>query len=200
MDGFADPQLNELLGLVLQQKPQPADAIVWLQGDQLDRGPKVVELYKAGFASTIFLVGNNVQVAAGSRPGELDLPLGELANWLESQGVPARAIIVDDRALNAHEQAVRTVAAAKTRDWKIILLVASPYHQVRAFLTFVKATIDSDMALDIINQPAGILWGTIPSGRVKTAEENLVVEEKKIHMYLDHVAPATIGLALLHKH
>lgn len=184
MAKFANEKLQRLMERLLEEKPEAADAIVWLQGDQLDRGPKVWELFTAGFAPTIVITGNNVLVGKGCRLGENDAPLLDLTTFLTDRGVPNEAIVVDDSAMNTIEQAKHIVALARAHGWQKILLVTSPYHQARAYLTFEKIKREAGSALTVVNQPVTDLsWDARPSGRDKMAHELLTDEERKISSY-----------------
>lgn len=184
MTKFANEKLQRLLERLLVEKPEAADAIVWLQGDRLDRGPKSLALFKAGLAPLIVIIGNNALVGEGSRPGENDAPLSDLLKFLTDRGVSRETIVVDERAMNTAEQAKQAVALARARGWRKILLVTSPYHQARAYLTFEKVKQETGSTLAIVNQPATDLsWDAWPSGRGKTAGELLFDEEQKISSY-----------------
>lgn len=180
---FKNSKLQQLLEQVLQEKPKQSDAIVWLQGDRLDRGPKVVELYREGFAPVVFITGNNTLIGVGPRPGENDAHLDALVRHLTANGVPREALIVDGTAMNTGDQAKHLVSVAEKQGWQRVLLVTSPYHQVRAYLTLQKAQQAAKVFFEVINQPADLSWNTIPSGREKTAAELLADEERKIVSY-----------------
>lgn len=181
---FENEKLQRLLERALAEKPGKADAIVWLQGDRLDRGPKALELFSAGFAPTILITGNNALIGVGPRSGENDAPLADLVAFLTEHGVPREAIFVGDTAMNTADQAKNIVAFARERGWRNLILVSSPYHQVRAYLTFEKAKHDAGAAVAFINQPAtDLAWDANPSGRNKTARELLADEEQKIFSY-----------------
>lgn len=181
---FKNSELQRLFDQVLQEQPQTADAIVWLQGDRLDRGPKVLELYRTGFAPIIFITGNNTLIGTGPRPGENDAHLGGLVRYLTENNVPKGAIFIDDTAMNTSDQAKHIVHMASERGWRRIILVTSPYHQVRAYLTLLKAQKDGGGEFEIVNQPAlDRSWDSPPSGRDKTARDLLADEEQKIFSY-----------------
>ncbi|MCX6779803.1 MAG: YdcF family protein, partial [Candidatus Magasanikbacteria bacterium] len=131
-------QFENLQSLVLSQKHIKAQAIVWLQGDRLDRGQKVVELFEKKFASKILISGNNVLVGNGTRPGENDLSLKKINLWLIKKGIPKNAIITEDQSLNTAQQAKNVLKFCLNKKWRKVIVVTSPYHQMRAFLTFLK--------------------------------------------------------------
>ena len=47
---------------------------------------------------------------------------------------------------------------AKEHDWKTILIVTSPHHQYRAFLTLLKAMRDAGLNLSLVNAVAPLPW------------------------------------------
>ncbi|MFH1585016.1 MAG: YdcF family protein [Patescibacteria group bacterium] len=166
-----------------EEKPEQADAIILLQGDRLDRVAKTAELFLRGFAPRVFLAGNNKLIGVGPRPGENDIALEEIRKALIGAGVPDGAITVDDKALNTKEQAVRSMRAAIQEGWKKILVVTSPYHLLRAHLTFIQEKQEQGWEGETIFQGADFAWDTVPAGRSSTALEMLVLETEKIRKY-----------------
>ena len=125
-------------------------------------------------------------------------PALRLKEALISSGVPANNVIVEDVSLHTRDQAVRVIDLADKNKWHQIILVASPYHQYRAFLTFLKARREAGSALDITNALAcGLSWTEEnPWGR---RIDLLDTEFKKIEEYqaLGHVAEFSEGIAYL---
>ncbi len=172
---------------LLQQKPKPADAIIFLQGDRLDRALAVVSLYKNGFARSILITGNNDLIGHSERHEENDVHLSELERWLIERGVPKDAIAIDDQSMNTIDQAINVLKLAKGEGWSTLLVVTSPFHVLRAYLTFIRQAHEQGWGGQIIMQWADLLWGNPPSGRIKSAREMLAIEMKKIKKYgFDH--------------
>lgn len=193
-----DEELRMLLDALIETVSQKADIIVWLQGDRLDRGGKVLELYKNKQAGKILISGNNILVGIGPRPGENDLPLGTLKEYLLKAGVPKADIIVEDKSLNSAAQARNVLALSKREGWQTLILVTSPYHQPRAFLSFLKAKNELNIPVVLINQPATDLpWREKAGGRDKTRLELWSDEIDKIHKYSGDVASPQEGIAYL---
>ncbi len=189
--------LVQLYELVLNQSLAKADAIIWIQGDRFDRGSEVVDLYKQGMAKTIVVTGNNVLCGVGPRPGENDASIDELVNWLKNQDVPDKDIIVDSDSLNTAQQAKNTIQLAKEKMWKHIILVSSPYHQPRVFLTFLQYH-HVYPELKFVNRPAmDLSWDEVASGRNKTRAELVGDEARKITTYTVDVAEPKIGIEYL---
>lgn len=183
-----DKKIEQLQNLVMNQRAEKADAIVWLQGNMYDRGPKVLELFKMKYAPCIVVTGNNTRVIE-----EDDLYIDVIVRWLNEHGVDKEAITVDDQAMNTKDQAEHVIAMAVRYAWCRILLVGSTHHQLRAFLTFLKQAQQQGWNGRIINQTAKQGWNEQVSGRNKTVREAFTEEVEKIHTYRD-LASMTDGL------
>jgi len=125
-----------------------SDAIILLEGDGLNRIQKAVELYQLGFAETLVFSGGITNYDYGSMPFSCVYP--ELINT----GVPPSAIIHESKSQNTREQAIEVVKLANLKSWKKLILVASHYHQYRAYLTFLKELLDSNRNIILYNAPA----------------------------------------------
>lgn len=145
-----------------------ADIIFLAAGDDLSRVPYVAELFRAGRAPFIVMVSADRRHEYGSTPA------GELAERLIELGVPEQALIVQENALNTKEESTNVVRLMKTKGWNSALLVTSPHHQYRLFLTFLKTMRDEGLALVLINAPAPLsLTEETPYGR----REDLLPQE-----------------------
>lgn len=189
--------LDELQRLVMSEQPSPADAIVWLQGNRYDRGPKVLALYRAGHAPAIVITGNDVRHDEAAAQDGVHVMVGDLRQWLLARDVPDAAIVVDVAAMHTHDQATHVIAIARDRRWRTLLLVASPHHQARAFLTFLRAAHIAKWDGRVVNQPAGLAWDAIPSGRTQTSAACFAEEAAKIDRYCDHLASLEAGITAL---
>ncbi|MFH1428049.1 MAG: YdcF family protein, partial [Patescibacteria group bacterium] len=76
-----------------------------------------------------------------------------LAKKLKEAGVPSKNIITELQSTNTYEEAVNIIEMCIKKKWKKIILVASHYHQPRAFLTFLKVLKKRKINLQIINSP-----------------------------------------------
>lgn len=169
-----------LLNLLLKQKPVPADAIILIQGDRLDRAPLAKELYQKGFAPRIIITGNNVLIGEGKRFEENDIHLSELKNYLIKEGIPEKNISIEDQSFNTKDQAAHSIKTAARNHWSKLLIVTSPYHTVRTYLMFLKQIKEQSWKGKIYIQGADLSWDAPPSGRIKTAREIIPVEIEKI--------------------
>lgn len=135
-----------------------------------------VRLYREGWAPTILFAGRfsakvtdspelipaeELQVAA--RAGRIDektaatavttWDAGLGARYMRAQaiqlGVPEQAIITEDASLHTLENARFTMAILAERHAQRVILVTSPFHQLRTYLTFAK--VYREHGIDIIN-------------------------------------------------
>jgi len=97
-----------------------------------DRVREAVALYRAGKAPTIFISGGNIEfLDGGAEPEAMST-----ARMLQSLGVPAAAILVEDTSRNTHENAELTWRTLSVRGVHRILLVTSASHMPRAAALF----------------------------------------------------------------
>jgi uncharacterized SAM-binding protein YcdF (DUF218 family) len=160
-----------------------SDAIILLEGDGTYRCSKAVELFQARFAPFIVFSGGMTDYSYGSYPFIDILPV------LLSENVPSEAIIHEPTSINTKEQAREIVKMASNNNWKKIILIASHYHQYRAYLTFINEIITSSSELIIYNAPASNLswfndnpWGS----RISLLNEEFIKIEK--YTALGHLA------------
>jgi uncharacterized SAM-binding protein YcdF (DUF218 family) len=165
---------EKLLVIVHNDPLRTADAIVLLEGDGYGRLARAAELYRQGYAPKIVFSGEAINPAYGS------FPLSECLSQLLDLGVPENAIIHENQSTQTAEQAHHVTQMAVNNGWKTLLLVASPHHQCRAYLTFLKHAIPARLTL--INAPARDLpwfrqeaWGA--------RFDLLAQEQKRIEAY-----------------
>jgi len=123
-----------------------------------------------------------------------------LAPKVLAAGVAPDRLILDTAAMNTREQAVNVVALAKEHGWRRLMLVVSPYHAPRAFLTFLKAAMEADIdkALEInVATASHVPWWKAPEGCEDTRYTLLELDVDKAEIYADHVATWEDGLAYL---
>src|SRR3989338_273799 len=167
---------EQFMAMVDNDTIMKADAIVLLQGDGHNRVTKTYELWEAGYAPIVVISGGAFNEAYGS------FDCDGLRNKLMEFGVPADRIVVECLSENTYEQGKQVVKLAVESGWSTLILVASHYHQYRAYLTFLQAMKEGGKKLHIINIPARNLswfrkepWGQ----RLELLEE----EFKKIERY-----------------
>ncbi len=139
---------EKFLVLISNERLQKADVIVLLEGDGLNRVKPAADLYLQGWADTIVVSGGIYTPDYGSYPSEYLIP------ELIKSGVPSEKIVIEGKSKHTREQAEEVLELARNNGWKKIILVASPHHQPRAFLTFLKVMNEKNLKLQIINAPA----------------------------------------------
>lgn len=151
----------------------PSDAIILLEGDGYNRVQKAVDLYKAAFAPVIVFSGGAVNYNYGSFPSKDIIPA------LIKLGVQPKDIIIEDRSMHTQAQAVEFLRLAKKNNWHRAILVASPDHQYRAYLTFLRQILNENIYFILFNSPAEnlswfnkTLWGK-PYNRLEQEFEKI---------------------------
>lgn len=154
-----------------------ADAAVVLEGDGYVRAAEAVRLFRAGLTRTVVLSGGAID-----RP-RFTIPAPVLAEKVARGGVPRRRIVVEAESLNTREQAVAVMNIIREKKWKSIILVASPFHQLRAYLTFLQAMREARMKVVIRNSPARSLPWFRKTALGKSRVELAAEEARKIIVY-----------------
>lgn len=137
---FYTPLMWLLAGpLSVSDEPRKADAIIVLGGGVGESGRAgqgyeervqyAVELYKKGYAGHIIFSSGYTYVFKET------LVMKALAVAL---GVPAKDIILDDKAANTYQNAEHAREIMLANKWRSALLVSSPYHMRRVSLVFEK--------------------------------------------------------------
>jgi len=174
--------------LVNNEPLKKADAIILLEGDGFFRLFHAVKLFKEGWASKIVVSGGINNKSYGS------FPVKEIVPELLKMGIASDNIIMEEVSQNTVEQARNIITMAENKKWKKIILVASHYHQFRAFLTFLKIMKNSNTNLFIINSPARELpW--FHKNKWGRRFDLLDVEFEKIEKYKNDVASFAEGIA-----
>ena len=135
-----------------------ADAIIILEGDGVSRVAQGAKLYKEGWAPLVVISGGLARSEYNH-----SIPAAEMKPVLLEAGVPEDAIVLEEISWHTRGQAEEVVKMTQARGWKRILIVASHYHQYRAYLTFFKVIQEMGLErkLELINAPARQLpWFT----------------------------------------
>jgi len=138
-----------LLGNQFQEK---ADVLFLAAGDGNNRVPYAAKLYTDGFTPLIAIVSNDTRYDYGSSTSS------DLAAELIKHGVPEDALYTEETAGNSKSESIRMIELAKEKGWKKLLLVTSPHHQYRIFLTWLQSMRDAGLELVLINAPAPLPW------------------------------------------
>lgn len=185
-------ELLKLQVLIDNEAVLRSDAIVCLEGDGLNRLEFSAKLFKEKLAKKVLITGgfNNLPFA---------IPAEKMAKELVKMGVPAKNIIVENESQNTYQQGQETMKIVKKKKWKKVILVASHFHQLRAFLTFLKAMQRAGLKIQIFNMPCrNASWfEKIYSG--KSRFELLSGELKKIREYAKKGHIASVKTALIYQ-
>lgn len=117
-----------------------------------------VRLYRAGRAGAILLAGGNVFPQPGVEPESY-----YMAQLMREWGVPAPAILTEDRSRNTYENAIYSREVMAERGFNSALLVTSALHMPRAIAVFRSAGIEitpapTDYQIVSTNEPRVLRW------------------------------------------
>lgn len=168
---------EKFISLVATDSPVKSDVIVLLEGDGTSRLSKCADLFKAGFAPVICFSGGADNKAYGSYPFSEYIPM------LPKVGLRESDFILELKSQHTQQQAVEVLNLAEKSSWKSLILVASPYHQYRAFLTFLGEGLKRTQCPVIYNAPASNLSWFIPEPWGKRYDL-LTNEFEKIEQYI----------------
>lgn len=129
-----------------------SDAIILLEGDGTFRNERAIELYLQKWAPKIVFSGGFDDPKSGA------FIQHDIVEKLTNFGVKEEDIIQERFSLNTRQQGEEVMKLVIKNNWKRIILVASHYHQYRAFLTFLKCMKDFGLLIEIINIPARNKW------------------------------------------
>jgi uncharacterized SAM-binding protein YcdF (DUF218 family) len=113
---------------------------------------------------------------------DTSLGAGYMADQARQMDVPPEAIIVEDESLHTRENAEHVLALLKEHQARRIILVTSPFHQLRTYLTFVKVL--QPRGIEIMNYYANTReWH--PASWFLSAEHRRLVklETERIHTF-----------------
>lgn len=117
--------------LIAGEEPRSADAILVLGGGGDERLAQGLRLYEEGLAPVL--------VTSGEAPylPDFDTSFAELgADYLARRGVRREVILTLPATTSTYDEALQSLALARERGWKTVLVVTSDYHTGRAGLIF----------------------------------------------------------------
>lgn len=168
--------LIKLMSVAYNDSVEKSDAVVCLEGDGYNRLEKTVEIFKRGLVK-------NVVISGGFKFPPFCIHAELLAKQIIKKGVPKNKIILEINSKNTYEQGLEVLKIAKKKNWKKIILVASHFHQPRAYLTFLKAMEDLKLKIRIFNSPTDDLFWFEKTASGMTRMQLLEEEIKKIEEY-----------------
>ncbi|MEK7083932.1 MAG: YdcF family protein [Patescibacteria group bacterium] len=187
-----DTQLATIVAIVSNDAVKKSNAVVWLEGDGLSRMDEVMRVFRQGLADYIVVSG-------GLDDGrEVAIPAPQLAEELYQRGVSKEKVIIESVSQNTFEQATEVMKIAAQKGWKKIILVASHYHQLRAYLTFLQAMKNTGLKIEIYNSPArDLAW--FEKIKDKNRAELFEGELQKIEAYSAKGHVARVADALMYQ-
>jgi uncharacterized SAM-binding protein YcdF (DUF218 family) len=128
--------------LVVEHPLEKADLIVCLAGCPVERGLAAAEAYKRGLGQRIFISrevlpdGDEILRQRGLHyPESRDL----MKMMLQGLGVPASDCLTSDRCVQStYEEAKEVMDFTQKNAYRSVIIVTSPIHSRRAWLTFKK--------------------------------------------------------------
>lgn len=148
------PARKQFIALLDLQTLGEGDIAFVMQGDGVSRAARAAQLVREGFAPRAAIVGNALDRSYGS------FPSSEVRDEMIRLGLSADNIFFEETAPHTRAEAVRAMELAESEGWKTVLIVTSPHHQYRAFLTFLKAMRDAGLELSLMNAAALLSWDT----------------------------------------
>lgn len=132
-----------------------SDAIILLEGDGVYRVKKACDLYNMDYAPNLVFSGNAHNLNYGSYPFN-----EEVKSEFKKHNVDPSIVIHEDKSLHTKQQAKEIIQLAIERNWGELILVASNFHQYRAFLIFVEQLYNRGLekSLKIYNTPSNLPW------------------------------------------
>jgi len=142
--------------LIVKHSPQESDLIVCLVGANVERGLATADAFQKGLAPQIFMAreesvdGYDLLRERGiDYPGDVDL----MVMLLEQLGISRSVFLTSDRTVDStidEAEYIRDLVIEK--GYKSLILVTSPTHSRRAWLTFKKVFKES--GVKIISLPS----------------------------------------------
>ena len=131
-----------------------SDAIIILEGDGDNRVKHACNLYKQKYSSNLVFSGDDLKLEYGS------FPLSYIENTFTKNNIQIKNIIHENKSKNTKEQAQQVIKLCLKNRWDSIIIVASNFHQYRAYLTFIQELYTHDLtdSIKIYNSPCCLSW------------------------------------------
>lgn len=147
------PASRKYRPIVTRDQAQGAQAVVMLGGGILSRVADGMGLDDLGTsalraietARVYKLLGDPLVIVSGGNTQRMDPPRPEAEAYraaVVSLGVPAPRVVVEDRALTTHEEALLLKPMLEARGITRFVLVTTPTHMGRSLATFRAAGLD----------------------------------------------------------
>lgn len=173
---------EKFISLLSNSVVKSSDAIILLEGDGIHRIKHACNLYNQGYSNYFVFSGNADNLNYGSYP--LSKLKNELCKYID---LNSKQFIHEYKSLHTKQQAYEVIQLALKNDWKELILIASNFHQYRAFLTFIQELHNNNLerTIKIYNSPCILPW--FKSLNWGTRHELLEQEFIKIEQYQSKV-------------
>jgi uncharacterized SAM-binding protein YcdF (DUF218 family) len=158
LTAYHEPILTRIGGfLVVSHELEPSDLIVCLSGGGVERGLAAADLHREGLAPRVFISpevppdGYEALERAGIEiPRSVDI----LRRILVESGVPDQAVLeAEQPARSTMGEAGMAVDVAEENGYRSLIVVTSPTHSRRAWMTFRHATEAEGLAIRMAPSP-----------------------------------------------
>jgi len=143
--------------LVVQHPVERSDLMVCLAGGDVERGLASGDLFARGLAPKIFISREPIPDGLETlRQKGIDYPesIDRMMMILKGLGVPESAVIRNDRPTESTFHEAETVAAViSDKKYRSLILITSPTHSRRAWLTFRRAIPDKAVRIAVMPTP-----------------------------------------------
>jgi uncharacterized SAM-binding protein YcdF (DUF218 family) len=166
------------LGLMVSahaSRPEKADVIVVLGGDDGLRIRTGGALFREGYAKRFILTGIDSKYYRPSHPNWRERRLMEL-------GVPRNAIVVDTWSETTWEEAENAAETMARNGWKSAIVVSDPPHMLRLHKSWSKA-FDGSSGRFILVPTKPVWWNPLLWWKNRTSYQFVISEVKKNLFY-----------------
>jgi len=140
--------------LIVEHQPEKSDLIVCLAGGNIERGLAAADAYKDGLAPRLYISREELPDGYGlleemglNYPKKVDL----LAMLLKELGVPETAILTSDSIVKSTIEEAQTVRKeVEKRGLRSLIIITSPTHTRRSWLTYRHVFEDSDVRIHVL--------------------------------------------------
>jgi len=149
-------------------RPEKADAIISLGGDQGGRQLRALELFKEGFARDVLIIK---PVREKTRQQD----------FIRAGAKPENILFFDSVSKNSYDEAHNAMVLVKSRGWKHILILTDPPHIRRAGWIWARVLKDSGIRITpVATSPP---WWNAPYWWKNKISRDFVISEYKKMVY-----------------
>lgn len=137
--------------LVLEHPPEKSELIICLAGGNIERGLATADAYNEGWAPTVFISRERLPDGfelLSDRGVEYPASIDLMGMLLANLGVPESSIIKSDTPVNSTlSEATVIREEIEKRGYKSIIVITSPQHTRRSWLTYRKVFDGTDVGI-----------------------------------------------------